>query len=255
MAILARLGGDTDIAFKREQAARVNTLVAKLEARLGTYIDTPTHFEEKAECEAISLREVDYGEVLLPAIGLVYESAAEAAMGGFTAIGASFKAFGRNMGNYYDVAKSAASVIQVQQKYEKRMKNASISGDAEKEAVGAAGDPESEKASGSKGSGDARAATAVASGSGVDAGRGHAESAGGGGSGGGGGSDASAPNVGQGAAAAGSAEARAETAKELEAEMAPMIMKAMSQANIIDVSHTLKEVRCLHCTVSLATAR
>jgi hypothetical protein len=87
MAILARLGGDTDIEFKRAQSNRINVLVEKLTARLATHVDTPAFFEEKAESESINLRKIDYGDVLLPAIGQVYESCAEEAMGGFTAMG------------------------------------------------------------------------------------------------------------------------------------------------------------------------
>ena len=241
MAILARLGGDTDIAFKREQAARVNMLAEKLEARLNQYIEAPSFFEEKAECEAMALREVDYGEVLLPAIGVVYESTAEAAMGGFSAIGASFKAFGRNMGNYYDVAKSAASVIQVQQKFEKKMKKASaVEGGTDQEAV--EGDTaKQQQVAGSAGA-DKVGGTATNDSTANAAG---GNDAGGGGGGGGGGGSVQA-GAGAGAAPADAkarAEvARAEAAKELEAEMAPMIMKAMSQANIIDVTQTLTSV-------------
>ena len=73
-------------------------------------------FKAAARAEADELAAVGYGDILLPCIGKAYESAAERAQGGVTAIGASFRAFGRKMGDIYDVAKAASEVVSTTQK-------------------------------------------------------------------------------------------------------------------------------------------
>eukprot|EP00039_Didymoeca_costata_P028442 m.21076 g.21076 ORF g.21076 m.21076 type:complete len:532 (-) comp7024_c1_seq1:209-1804(-) len=118
MASAARIGDD-EVEMRRHQIQRVLKLQENLIARLEIWAKSPEDFLEGAKAESVSLRTTPYGDVFVPTIGKVYETAALEALGGFTGLGASIKSFGRTVSQYYTAAKAASKLMSASQKYEK----------------------------------------------------------------------------------------------------------------------------------------
>ena len=205
MATMARLGSN-EKELQRCQMVRVVDLANNLAIRLDGAIEGGMEeFLEAAKLEAISLRTVGYGDVLLMAVGRIYENCAVRELGGFAGAAASFKAFGRSVTMYYGAAKAAMKVMKVQEDFQARM-------DAEeKEKLEAQQKTDDEK-------GDGAATAADGSDNGTE-----------------GNEDDETKSQEKGAK-------EREDAAKLEQEAMPSMLEAMSSANVIDVTATLKEV-------------